>query len=149
MVAFSNKLKDKKFDFVLACAYEHEENGDTRFDFYDAIGEAVEKTGKRIFLPHRNVSPDWYANTIVRTVQDVVIPRSNLVIHYAGLPSIAAEIMTAAAEDFRVPSVSIYERAREEEILEEIAIINPRRVIGFDSDEEAIRLVGKLVREFS
>ena len=99
-----------EFDVVLACAFEPEEKGPEKFNFYDKIGEAIEKIGKRPYLPHKEIDLNWPPEKIYDIPNSIVIPCSDIVIGYLGLQSNAAGIMIGSAFKNKIPVSYLYEK---------------------------------------
>lgn len=104
-------------DVVLACAFEECERGNERFDLYDRIGKVVEGLGKRPFLPHREIGLDWVPGKVYSIPNSIVIPTSDVVLAYLGLPSTAAGIMLGSAVQNGIPIIYLFENERDFESL--------------------------------
>ncbi len=140
------------FDVVLAAPFEPEvENGcESKFSFYDEIGDAVRKLGKRIFMPHRELLLSWSVYKIYNVANEIVIPSSDIMLCYMGIESTAAEMMVAKAQLTGIPVVYFFEKylnrkvpvlANGDEPLGKVSIIK------FDSDKDGIdKLVENLNR---
>lgn len=138
-----------RFDIVLAVAFEPEEKGDIRFVFYDALGERIRRLGKTIYLPHREIDLGWPCEKIYDIVNEIVIPTSDLVLCYAGLPSTATGIMAGSAIKHRVPVIYFYERGRENNFdSNKLFRADVQDLIEFDNDEEALEKIEASVRAF-
>ncbi len=99
----------EKYDVVLACAFEPEEKGHTKFKLYDRIGEIIEKIGKKPYLPHQELSLEWSQEKIYSIPNSIVIPTSDILLAYIGLNSSAAGVMIGSAINNKIPIVYLYE----------------------------------------
>lgn len=102
-----------QFDVFLACAFEECERGQTKFELYDRIGEVVRKIGKRPFLPHREIGLEWSGDVICPITKGIVIPTSDVVLCYLGLPSSAAGVFLARAVKTKAPFIYLFENPRD------------------------------------
>lgn len=100
----------KRFDVVLACAFEPEEKGNTKFELYNKIGKVVEGVGKRPFLPHTEINLEGAPRDIYTIINQIVIPTSDVVLCYLGLESTAGGIMLGSAIQNRIPIIFLYEK---------------------------------------
>lgn len=98
------------FDIFLSCPFESSEKGNTKFAFYDKIGEVVRRIGKRPYLPHREINLQWPCEKIYTIPNSIVIPTSDVVLCYLGLPSTAAGIMLGSAVNNRIPIIYLFEK---------------------------------------
>jgi hypothetical protein len=138
----------KRFDLTLATAFELEERGNTRFDFYDRIGKAVNELGRTIFLPHREISLDWPPEKIHDIATEIVVPTSDLVIAYAGIPSSAGGVMVGAAYQNNVPVIYFYEKGREGNLSDICFRADVWALIEFETDEEAISRLREQIKYY-
>ncbi len=102
-----------KFDVVLACAFEPEEKGGTKFGLYEKIGRAVREIEKRPYLPHEEIDLQWPCEKIYTIPNRIVIPTSDIVLCYLGLPSDAAGLMTASALQNNIPLIYLFENDKD------------------------------------
>lgn len=100
----------ENFDVVLACAFEPEEKGNEKFDFYDKIGEVIEGIEKKLYMPHKEIDLNWPCEKIYDIPNEIVIPCSDIVVAYLGLQSHATGIMTGSAFDNKIPVSYLYEK---------------------------------------
>ena len=98
------------FDIVLACAFEPEEKGNTKYELYEAIGEVIRKIGKKPYLPHREIDLQWPCEKIYTIPNKIVIPTSDLVLCYLGISSLAAGIMMGSAINHSIPIIYLFEK---------------------------------------
>jgi hypothetical protein len=103
---------NSQFDVVIAGAFEECERGPEVFELYDAIGEVVRSIGKRPFLPNRDIDLGWMNEQIYDIPNEIVIPTSDIVLCYAGLPSSAAGMMAGSAIFNKIPLVYFFDNAR-------------------------------------
>lgn len=102
-----------EFDVVLACAFEPEEKGYAKFELYDRIGNLLRKIGKRPYLPHREIDLQWPCEKVYSIPNSIVIPTSDVVLCYLGLPSIARGIMVGSAIQNRIPIIYLFEEQKD------------------------------------
>ena len=107
----------EEFDVVLSCAFEPEENGDTRFDLYNQIGDVVRSVGKRPYIPHREIDLKWPPEKVYSIPNSIVIPTSDVVLCYLGLSSTAAGIMLGSAIRNRIPIIYLIEKQGDFDLL--------------------------------
>ena len=99
-----------KFNIVLACAFEPEEKGNEKFDFYNKIGEVIDSIGKKPYLPHKEIDINWPPEKIYDIPNSIIIPCSDIVIGYLGLQSLATGIMIGSAFEHKIPVSYFYEK---------------------------------------
>ena len=100
----------EKFDVVLACAFEPEEKGNEKFNFYKKIGRVIRSIRKKPYLPHKEINLNWPPEKIYDISNEIVIPCSDIVIGYLGLQSCAAGIMIGSAFKNKIPVSYLYEK---------------------------------------
>lgn len=100
----------EKFDIVLACAFEPEERGNEKFDFYEKIGEVIKSLGKRPYLPHKEIDLNWPDGKIYDIPNSIVIPCSDIIVAYLGLQSLATGVMIGSAFNNKIPVSYLYEK---------------------------------------
>jgi hypothetical protein len=70
-----------KYDAALICAFNPGKTYE-RTGFCDAIGDVVRKLKKRPFIPHRDISTDWYPGEIISITSSIVVPTVDIIIAY-------------------------------------------------------------------
>ncbi len=103
----------ENYDVVLACAFEPEENGNTKFELYDKIGLVVKNISKRPYLPHKELNLNWPLGKIYSIPNGIVIPTADVVIAYLGLPSSAGGTMIGSAVQSKIPIIYLYEKTED------------------------------------
>ncbi len=98
-----------KYDFALLAAFEPCERGDSKYAFYNDIGALVERLGKRIFLPHRDMDLALDGTMMCAVAKEAII-HSDLALCYTGLESTAAGIMLRYAQEVAIPIVIFREK---------------------------------------
>ncbi len=158
----------ERYELVLAAAFEPDidKGCEKRFDFYDSLGEAASRLGKRMFLPHRHIDLEWPPEKILG-IMAIVIPSADLVVSYLGINSTTVGIMNGEANHSGIPISYIYEKEEDLGNLEvtmagmdtggrmKTKIINPGfrgevfDLIEFgDDDREGIRKLEHSLRRF-
>ncbi len=136
----------KEFDITLAAAFEPEEKGASKFPFYNDIGRVVESFGKTIFLPHKEIDLDWEPRKIYDVANRIVIPSSDLVLCYSGLPSTAAGIMIEHA--YHIGKTLVLLHDKNEGIREAATMVDFRGIIRFEDERQAIDMLKFYLERF-
>jgi hypothetical protein len=99
-----------KFDIVLACAFEPEEKGNTKFGFYDKIGNIIRNLGKVPYLPHRELDLRRSPGKMFSKLEKAFNPKPDLTLCYLGIPSEAMGIITGMAVINQIPIIYLFEQ---------------------------------------
>lgn len=138
-----------RFDIVLACAFEECEQGAKNFGFYDKIGDIAKGYGRRIFLPHKNINPEWDASKTYEVVNRIVVPESDLMIAYLGVQSTAAGIMMMSAKAESVPIIGVCESESMENLFEmRRKYIEFWKIVSFEDEKRGLASLGKAIGSF-
>ena len=131
------------YDVVLACAFEPEEKGDTKFELYNRIGWAVKNVGKRPYLPHNELDLDWPPGKIYSIPNNIVIPTADVILGYIGLPSLATGVMIGSAIKSDLPMIWLYESEQDFEglkvIIDKISLDDKMKDRGIFDTRDQVR----------
>ena len=98
----------KQFDVYLACDFETTQ-GKSRIPFYEDIGKIIERLGKRVFLPHRELDLNEDPGRLVAIALGVVLPSSDIVLAYLGGESGSTGIVIGRAGGLDIPVTYLYQ----------------------------------------
>ena len=102
----------ERFEICLAAAFELFEASKKIFSLYDRISSELRNMGKKVFVPHKHINPDWSGPEIYDIVSEIIIPSSELVLADMGNESTAAGMMAAMAWQKAVPFMCFYRRGK-------------------------------------
>ena len=102
--------------------------------------------GKKAFLPHREVADNWTDSQVYNVINRIVIPSSELVLGYLGIPDVDTGMMLQNAIRFQKPVILFYEDGIDHH--KEVRINPTISPIVFRTDNEALEKLEKALRDF-
>ncbi len=139
---------DRRFDIVLAAAFEECEKGNEKFELYEKIAAVARRADRAIFLPHKEIEKDWKPEKVYAVTNEIVIPTSDLMIAYLGLQSTAAGIMMQRAAFNGVPIIAFCESRNLENFYEIRRTIGFWRNISFEDEASGLKNLEKATGDF-
>jgi len=93
----------KEFDVVLGTPFNVRSSNYSKFIFYNKLGKEIEDLGKRVFIPYRDINPEWSRKKVRDIVSKIVVPLSELVLVDAKAPQYVYDLIVTKADKLEIP----------------------------------------------
>lgn len=120
----------------------------SRKQFYENLGEVVEQSGYKPYIPHLHTDPEKNAAAKPCEVYEVdmrQIDNSCLVIAYVGYPSLGVGAELEHANTKGIPMILLYEKGEKVSRLA-LGIPMVKRILEFADEETALKYVSQYLQ---